>query len=175
MRKLTFKGYLYKYVKTLSLSGTNDIKRLAGEVPKNYRLAEPLVLYAMSVSKRNHLNMVATDPHLQKLIQCFPNQMSWDEVLSALESNDESYPHEFRKVYNSYVTHRDRQIANSHTKELMFKRTRQLQQEKGVTAYRVYTDLKLNHGNVNAYLKNGDVSKVGVEVAERVLEYLKSV
>ena len=47
-----------------------------------------------------------------------------------------------------------------------------LQQEKNVSTYRVYTDLGLNHGNVNAYLKYGDISNVSLEVAEKVLEYL---
>lgn len=175
MRKLTFKGYLQKYVKSLSLSGTNDIKRLAEEVPKNYRLAEPLVLYALSVNKRNRLLQVATDPHLKNLIHYFPEQLSWDDILLAFVNNEKNYPSEIRKVYSSYISQRDRQKANSHTKALMLERSRQLQQEKRVTTYRIYTDLKLNHGNVNAYLKNGDINKVGLEVAEKVLDYLRSV
>ena len=172
MRKLTFKGFLHQYVRALSASGTNDIILLACEVPDNYRLAEPLVLYAIAVNKRSRLNRAATDAHLQKLMSCFPDNMSWDDVLFALEHNAESYPYEFRKVYNSYVAVRDRQKADSHTKALMLERSRQLQKEKGVTSYRVYTDLHLNHGNINAYLNNGDVDKVGVNVAEKVLDYL---
>jgi len=126
----------------------------------------------MSVNKLSYLYRVARDAHLLALINSFPNQMKWDDVLCVLESDDKSYPYELRKVYNSYVSVRDRQKAAKHTKALMLEHSRRLQKEKGVTAYRVYTDLRLNHGNVNAYLKNGDVSKVGIEVAERVLEYL---
>jgi hypothetical protein len=42
---------------------------------------------------------------------------------------------------------------------------------KNITNYRIYTDLKLNHGNINSWLKNGDCDKVSLETARRVLKY----
>ena len=65
MKQLTFKGFLLQYVKELSYCETNDIRALAREVPeKNYRLVEPLVLYALSVGKEDYLRRVAENSFL---------------------------------------------------------------------------------------------------------------
>ena len=62
MRKLTFKGFLTQYVKNLSYSNTLDIKRLAKEATtSNLRLCAPLVLYALSSSKKDQLLNVLSD------------------------------------------------------------------------------------------------------------------
>lgn len=175
MRQLTFKGFLRQYVREMSNLNTNDIKRLADKVPQNYRLIEPLILYALSENKHSHLKRAAKDNQLKQAISYFPDSISWEDVVCSLENHDKDIPYEFQKTYNSYVSIRDRYKAKSHTKVLMLNRTRQIQREKKISAYRVYTDLKLNHGNVNDYLKNGDVNKVSLEVAERVLEYLENI
>ena len=48
MRELTFVGFLSRYVRDLSMSGTNSISKLAREADKaNARLREPLLLYAL--------------------------------------------------------------------------------------------------------------------------------
>jgi hypothetical protein len=48
-----------------------------------------------------------------------------------------------------------------------------LQGSTGVTNYRLYADLGLNHGNMNAWLKSGDPKKVSLDVARRAVEYLE--
>ena len=174
MRQLSFKGFLYQYVQALSQSTTNDIRLLAAEVPNNYRLVEPLVLYAASVNKREHLKRNAKDSYLKEKASLIPDNMSWNGIISMLECEDNKIPREFHKIYKSYLSIRDKQKSTNHTKSLVLKRTRELQKEKGITTYRLYTDLKLNHGNVHTYIKNGDVSKVSLEVAESILEYLKT-
>ena len=172
MRILTFKGFLNQYVRTLSGMETNDIRRLASEIYQNYRLTEPLVLFAMSVNKMEYLKSITTNPVLSKAIQIFPENIGWEDAVYKLENNDITIPYEFIKVYNSYKSVRDRNKAEKHTKGLLHMQIKYLQQEKNVSTYRIYTDLGLNHGNVNAYLKYGDISKVSLEVAEKVLEYL---
>jgi hypothetical protein len=176
MRLLTFKGFLHRYVRELSnlKSKTNDIKLLANEASYNSSLVEPLVLYALSVGKYEHLLRVAVDPHLQRACQRFFG-MNWEEVVLLLHDNNISVPNEFRKAYRSYVWTRDKQKHADHTKSLMLNRTRELQSQKNVTTYRLYTDLKLNHGNVHDYIKNGNVSKVSLDVAEIILTYLEAV
>ena len=48
MKELTFVGFLSLYVRELSMSGTNSISKLASEAATdNYRLREPLLLYAL--------------------------------------------------------------------------------------------------------------------------------
>ena len=65
--------------------------------------------------------------------------------------------------------------ADNHTKELMRKKVKRLQEKNGVTNYRIYTDLKLNPGNLNAWLKHGDSEKVSLETARMTLRYVESV
>ena len=52
------------------------------------------------------------------------------------------------------------------------KRIVELQEEKGITNYRIYKSLNLNPGNVNAFLKNGDVSKMGLNTVRKILEFV---
>jgi len=179
MRKLTFKGFLQQYVKELSYCGTNNIRSLVKEIPgHNYRLVEPLVLYAISVNKDGYLRRVAEDSFL--LSEAFRfDFMSLDEVESLLISeiaNDTgAVPFNYIKVYQSYIYFRDKQKNKNHTKMLMRNRINELRLEKNITTYRIYTDLKLNQGCVHAYIKNGKVEGVGLDSAKRILEYLVSV
>ena len=43
-----------------------------------------------------------------------------------------------------------------------------------MTNYRIYTDLKLNPGNLNAWRKHGDGDEVSLETDRRTLRYLES-
>ena len=47
-------------------------------------------------------------------------------------------------------------------------------QKKKLTNYRLYTDLKLNPGNVNAWLKHNDSSKMSLDCARQIYKYAKS-
>ena len=57
-------------------------------------------------------------------------------------------------------------------KALMQKKIVEVQREKGITNYRIYKALNLNPGNVNAFLKNGDTGKIGLNTARRMLKYV---
>ena len=57
-------------------------------------------------------------------------------------------------------------------KALMQKQIVERQTEKGITNYRIYKNLNLNPGNVNAFLRNGDVSKVGLDTARNILSFV---
>ena len=46
--------------------------------------------------------------------------------------------------------------------------------KKKLTNYRLYTDLKLNPGNVNAWLKHNDSSKMSLDCARQIYKYAKS-
>jgi len=128
----------------------------------------------MSVNKRDCLQRTAKDSHLVSAFQRFSHIADWNDIVALLESRDESIPNEFHKIYRSYLSERGKQKATDHTKSLVLNRIRKLQQEKKVSTYRLYTDLNLNHGNVHAYIKNGDVSKVSLDVADRILSYLEA-
>ena len=47
-------------------------------------------------------------------------------------------------------------------------------QRRRFSNYRIYTDLHLNPGNLNAWLKHGDCGKVSLKTARSVLRYAES-
>jgi len=176
MRQLTFKGFLHQYVKELSFSRSNNIRSLVHEVPNgNYRLTEPLVLYALSVNKDDYLRRVAEDSFL--LAEAFRfDGMNFEMVELLLETDysnrDGTIPRNYAKLYDSYVLARDRQQNENHSKMLLRDRINELRREKSISVYRVYTDLKLNHGCIHDYVKNGNVKGVGLNTAKQILDYL---
>ena len=55
----------------------------------------------------------------------------------------------------------------------MRQKVKRLQEKYGVTNYRIYTDLRLNPGNLNAWLKHGDSDKVSLDTARKTLRYVE--
>jgi hypothetical protein len=86
---------------------------------------------------------------------------------------DPALPEEYKKVWESYLAKKNRPKTDGQTKKRIRARVLALQREYGVSNYRVYTDLKLNHGNLNAWLKHGDENKVSLTTARQVLTYLQ--
>ena len=170
MRKLTFKGFLSKYVKELSYSNTLDLKKLAAEVAENHRLRAPLVLYAIVAGK---------DTLLQSYLQETEDGEKLCDRLSAMRDGDveqmlsgRQAPDEYLKVWNSYLVSSAVPDREKELKAAMRKKILQLQEEKQCSNYRVYRDLNLNPGNINSWLKYGDGSKVSYQTAERIVSYV---
>lgn len=171
MRKLTFKGFLSQCVKNLSYSNTLDIKRLAKEATtNNLRLRAPLVLYVLASSKKDQL--------LDALSDCI-DASEMIRMLNSFENSDPesqlgkgNAPEEYMKVWNSYLVARDAPKRDDDLKSAMRNKILHVQAQKNCSNYRVYTDLKLNPGNINSWLKNGDSAKVSYKTAERVMEYV---
>ena len=171
MRKLTFKGFLSQYVKNLSYSNTLDVKRLAREATtSNLRLRAPLVLYALASSKKDLL--------IDALSVC-NNASEMCRMLDYFECSDlesqlgkSNVPEDYSKVWNSFLVARDAPKRDNDLKGAMRKKILRVQAEKNCSNYRVYTDLKLNPGNINSWLKNGDSTKVSYQTAERVMDYV---
>ena len=135
-------------------------------------MREPLFLYAVTSDKADFLLQATKDTQLNAEYANMLASFDKDTLFHALESGDPMLPEGYHKVYRSYISVRDRMKAESHTKELLLKKIRRLQKEKSVSNYRIYTDLSLNQGNMNAYLKHGDLTKVSLDTARRVAEYL---
>ena len=171
MRELTFKGFLRQYVKKLSGTDSLDMERLAAEaLGGNHRLRAPLVLLAAVSGKRARLSeALGTGPaasEMRRQLRLF----SGGDVERVLRSGD--VPDAYRKVWDSYLAAHDAPSRDEALKGAMREKVLQLQEEKGCTNYRVYTDLKLNPGNINSWLKQGDNRKVSYRTAERVLTYV---
>jgi len=172
MRALTLHGFLSQYVRDLSPTYTGSLYKLSKEAVVNPRLREPLFLYAVTSDKADLLLQATKDDQLNAEYANMLASYDRASLFHALESGDPILPDSYRKIYKSYVSVRDRVKAESRTKELILGKIRRLQREKRISNYRIYTDLRLNHGNLNAFLKHGDLTKVSLEAARRVEEYL---
>lgn len=171
MRTLTFKGFLAQYVKKLSNTNSLDLQKLAAEaVHENYRLQAPLVLYAVVHEKRDLLNDFLQEKNSMKEMLGTLSLLSADSVEQQLRSGN--LPEAYQKVWNSFLVARDAPKRDEALKAAMRKKVLRLQKEKKCSNYRVYTDLKLNPGNINSWLKTGDCTKVSYHTAERVVNYV---
>ena len=169
MRKLTFKGFLAKYVKGLSYSDTLDLKTLSAEAADNHRLRAPLVLYAMMAGKdallRKYLDGTIYGGKLCDML----SYMQGRDIERMLE--DRQAPEEYLKAWDSFKASRAAPGREKELKAAMRKKILRLQEEKRCSNYRIYKDLNLNPGNVNSWLKHGDGSKVSYRTAERIVDY----
>lgn len=176
MRELTFKGFLTQYVRRLSRQDTNSLYRLAAEAAgDNPRLREPLLLYALFAGKQGVLLMAAKDETLRGHYAGLVSRYSAEEMAVLLEQGSPLLGEEYHKVWRSYLSRKNRVQADNHTKALMRKKVKRLQEKNGVTNYRIYTDLNLNPGNLNAWLKHGNGEKVSLDTARLTLRYVESI
>ena len=173
MQRLTFHRYLEQYVRSLSYGKTNSIFKLANEVSSNPRLKEPLFLYASSFGKVDILLRASENLPVSFEYENLAHY-SWVQLVKLLEENDVRLDHRYHKAYRSYVSRRNMFDTEKDTRRLMHKKIRKLQESKGVSNYRLYSDLKLNQSNVNAYLKHGDIARISKKIAEKIIEYLEA-
>ena len=175
MRELTFKGFLAQYVRKLSVGDTNSLYKLAAEAAgDNPRLREPLLLYALYSGKEQVLLQAVRKTDLFDGYKNVILQHSADEMTQLLMEDSPLLPAGYHKVWHSYQSRRNIGQADYHTKELMRQKLLRLQTRYGVTNYRIYTDLKLNPGNLNAWLKHGAATKGSLDTARQALRYVES-
>ena len=174
MRELTFKGFLARYVKQLSRSDTNSLYKLAEEASgDNPRLKEPLLLFALYSGKQTVLLQATKDQNLLVEYQKMVSLYSADQMTRLFEDNSSVLSNGYHKVWRSYQSQKNKGQSDDYTKELIRQKIKRIQEEHGVSNYRIYTDLKLNPGNVNAWLKHGIADKVSLDIARRILDYVE--
>jgi hypothetical protein len=175
VRDLTFAGFLTSYVRSLSKTETNSLYKLVKEAAdENPRLREPLLLYAVFTDNTDVLFRATKDPALYSVYKNLSNRYDKTDFEVALQDASSPLPNEYKKVWRSYLSKKNRLQNDNHTKELMRNMVFKLQKAKGVSNYRLYSDLRLNPGNFNAWLKHGDPNKVSLDIARRTVKYLKN-
>lgn len=176
MRELTFKGFIRQYVKTLSKYNTENLTKLLHEgSTENARLIEPLLLYAISVNKEQELLNRTKDDKLYTEYYNLIFNYSRENLFKLLQEKSDKLPIEYHKVWHTYQYKKNRHQMDNNTKELIRNKVIYLQQQKSITNYRIYTDLKLNPGNLNAWLKHGYADKVSLDTARRILKFLENI
>lgn len=174
MRKLTFGGFLKQYVAELSGVQTVGIHKLADCLQDNPRLKEPLYLYALAFDKVDLLLRYTVNSAVAAEYEQLSNRYSLAQMLLLLENQSPELPEGYLKVWRSYCSVRDAVLADNDTKKLIHRRVVEIQKKKRLTNYRIYADLKLNPGNVNAWLKHNDSSKMSLDCARQIYKYAKS-
>lgn len=174
MRKLSLNTFLRRTLEMLSESGQSAPYKIARELEDNPRLLQPLCLYvAVAYDKPQQAKLLSRVPRMAREFTVVPFlSCSGTELERALEQLPDP-ENGYRKLWRSYVSLRDRQKTDDHTKFLILRKVRELQAEKQVSNYRLYTDLHLNPGNMNAWLTNQNCSKVSLDTARRALQYLQ--
>lgn len=166
MRKLTFEGFLKQYIKALSSCNSYCLKKVEREAESNYRVVAPMVLLAKMSADEAKIGAIKSE----RLKKAFAELANVNDIEKALKNNVLS--DEFQKVYKTYLTLYKKHENENHTKTLMLAKIRKEQAKKHISNYRIYTDLKLNHGNINDFLTNGNVNKLSLETAQRILDYV---
>lgn len=175
MRQLTFSGFTKQYISSLSPSGSTGVYKLVTEMAQNNsRMEEPLFLYAMCYDSVSTLLKATKGTEYYGKYLNLSQRFDKDSLLLALETQSDELPERYLRVWTSYQRIVKHQERDDDVKRLMSKRVRELLFEANVSVYRVSKDLSLNAANVNAWLKNEDPKKIGMDSARRVLQYVEN-
>lgn len=166
MRRLTLLGFLSEYVKSLSECNSLNIHKLINEVyGGNYRLREPLFLYCHYSGKSEILLKYLNDTDIEE----------YTVVVTLLKNNQtDDLPTDFVKVLNSYKRKVGMKNNDDNIKMLMLDKIIKLKEQKNITNYRIYTDLNINAGNFNDFVKNRKLSRLSLDKSREVYNYLQS-
>ena len=175
MRELTFSGFLRSYLNDLSNENSENLSRLAEKADaENPRLKEPLLLYAYFTKEPKTVKRQFANSSLYKeycvFLEIFPNKEATIEYLKG----DSSF-NNYRKVYKSYLSKRDRYKAENELKENIRCEILSLLKSKGIAAYSLLKNesLGLNKGNFYAFLR-GKTDCITLSTAYKVFKCLKT-
>lgn len=159
MRKLTFNTFLKQYILDLSGQASLSIHKLSRLAKKNYRLADPLLLYCLLEDKMDvYCKYSKLTPDLKQLTK--------DNYL-----DDKYDSYSFQKINQSYLRRVNAHEYDIGTKSLIRNNILKMMGDKKITKYRIYTDLSLNPGNINDYLSNGNSKKVSLDLVKKIYNY----
>jgi hypothetical protein len=175
LKKPSFLSFLKNYLRYLGDCRSLALPTLVQLGSTDYpRVVEPLYFYAIETDQLGRLlrlseGMWFYDDYLS-LSKRFESK---EELLNALDAHDASIPLRYRKIYLSYKSERDKTANDKAFAQLA--RIELLEQlaGKGISKYRVYTDLNLNPGNINRYLKHGDTKNISRQTVNKVLRYVR--
>jgi len=179
MRQPSFEKYLLTYAQELTGCDSQSLNKLLSlSLNGHARAFEPLVLLCILKGKKGLLLTKLAGTTFKHNIE-FMLSKDWDKgslISFLVESEEENHNLErYRKVYRSYQAMVSRPAVDREVVLLMRERILEVMKEKKLSNYRVYTDLSLNHGNINRYLKHGDASKLSRQTARRILDYVISI
>ncbi|MDR1815153.1 MAG: hypothetical protein LBR00_00520 [Clostridiales Family XIII bacterium] len=167
------KGWLTRELKYLSGENTINLRRLAYLVQTTRpRLRERLVLYSIISGSVFRLKGYIFHEALLKEIDSVRALVGISDLTGKEIRISSKLPQRYRKAISSYISAYNTPETVRDSKILRWKKTVKLQKEKGLSNSEIYRALSLDAGNINAYLKHGDVGRVTVATATEVMKYL---
>jgi hypothetical protein len=172
MRELTFKGYLLSQLCELSGLKSTSLYAFSALARDNARLKDTLSLYLVMYTENSLKN---------KLLKKFDYMaaacerlcgLNGDNMELLLQTNSLS---EYKTVYDNFIYSKSHKEQENKIKLMMHRKIMEVKQAKHITNYRIYNELKLNAGNANAFLKNGDPSKVSLDTARKILSFVNRI
>ncbi len=164
MRHLTFITFLKQYMLGLSDSRSLSVHKLTKEIKKNYRLTDSLILYCALTDKKESFNKYSRGKYASLIVD-----LNKDTFLDKKYMN-----YDFAKIWDSYQNRIRRFAYDNSIKSKARDNIISLMKEKNISNYRVYKDLKLNHGNINDYLTNGNTSKVSLDTVKKIYNFVSN-
>jgi hypothetical protein len=178
MRQLTFEGYLKKCLNARSDCKSSSLKKLSEEAcSRNSHLREPLILYAFFIHDKDSINrLFRCNPNLIEEYDWFYSEFgSPDLLMQTFRSGNCDLPESYQNIYKEYTYLKNRKYNEYITKSLIKRKILTLQSEKNVTDYRIYTSLRINPGNFNAFMKHDRYNKLSLDIIENMLDYLENI
>lgn len=169
----TFRGFLKRYCRELSALDTSSLRRLVAAADGNARLVEPLFAFAATEGKLDHLLCISKGKWYEEEYLRLAKLLSEEASLEALLAS-EKVPQRYAAVLDAYRAQGDTLAADRRMNGLMREKIMDALKRQGMNRYQLCRDLKLNFGNVYAYLA-GDDSKVSNATAQRMLRYVEEV
>ncbi len=172
MKYQHFESFLHDYAKSMSPRRSLNLSVAEKHVDGNSRFLSVLTfLFVFDPQKAKTLT--ANKDHLKTLYQSFMNvrlrypglnSQNVEKVVDQLDDLDD-----LRKLYQSYrhlvLDQKRRQKA------VMVERILELKKEKRISNYRIYSQLHLNPGNTNDFIKHQRLNKMSVDNTRKILAF----
>ncbi len=171
---LSFEGYVHRALEEKTGLATTNLSRLVRCALADNSIKELVFIYAMLRNKKYHLMSLVWNTPLEEEYRAALRVLASEGSLEAFLQSKRT-PITYRRIYSDFLHYPVKAAARKKDDakqiERLRERTVRALEACNITRYRLCTNLKLNPGNVYAYL-SGDVSKVSLATAQKICDYV---
>jgi hypothetical protein len=173
MRRPNFIGWVSRELKYLSGEDTLNLRRLTWLAQTSVpRLRERVVLYAIATNRTEKLRGYIYDEALLSELGVVEETLQNCDFNRINNADLNGIPERYTKAIKSYHAAYNKITVRNNSKQMRWKKTVLLQKMKCISNADIYHDLGLDAGNINAYLKNGDIDRVSLSTATDIMNHL---
>ena len=174
---LTFKGFLRIYCRELTGLNTDSLRKLYAAVNSTApAAAEAVMVFAAVQGKEQYLANISRGTYFyeqyctmaNKLQKYKDKDMDIEQYLASKDA-----PARYKKVLDAYYGYKFSINADRRIIALMRDKILAALTASKTTIYSICKALDLNKGNVYAYLRKGNTSKVSKQTARRIMAYVQ--